>query len=151
MTGAADLLAAETLLLTVLTIVYGLWYGDIAAAARLSDPNQDADLADYVKERALLRLALRQRVIPLSVVAAVLSAVFAPVFAGVTADMARDLTQRGAPALRDYDPIRAALWVGWLLMAVLGTYLVVLGIGLARKARLYRVPARPAQPRGTSK
>jgi hypothetical protein len=118
----ADLLAPETLLLTVVTLLYALWYPDVTAAHRVDPPADGTNLRDTEPTRARQKLSLALvRVIPLMLAALALAMVFAP-----TALDAFPQRWNLAPfiAAKDrYDPVTTSLVVAWVfsvLLAILG-------------------------------
>src|SRR5437588_13125447 len=75
---AADLLGAETLLLTVLALLFTLWYPQVDRARSISDPTATTRLEDEGATRARLRAPLLSRAIPPPAGLTALTPLFAP-------------------------------------------------------------------------
>ena len=111
-------------MLTVLTVVFGLWYKDISDALSLADPKASEPLDDKVAERETLRIASWSRLGPLTLGSLVITVTFLPVAYRLTRDAIQGIAAHGISFASQYDAVQAALWVAWVFMFVLVCYLV---------------------------
>ncbi len=115
-----DILTAASLLLTVVGILYGLWYPEIMAT--LAQP-----IPKHVQDRQIPRdkvtAVLTSRAIPLSVAAALVALVFLPESASITAAAVLRLRELGPAAyLGAYDTVRTAFCAVELLAVGIGIH-----------------------------
>jgi hypothetical protein len=120
----ADLLAAASLLLTVITILYSLWYPEISGALKLPiDEHPRNNEEAYRKCRALLIW----KTIPLSIVALVLFLINGR---DALCIVGHALAQLGATAVAPYSAVRTAFVVVVLVLAFLGGHTITAAIML---------------------
>src|SRR5207244_5933951 len=106
MTATGDLLAAASLILTVLTVLYSVWYPGALEALDLNLPEHYEDALPMLSD---IRAVLRRQIIPLVMAATLATAIFLPKAIGVLRGTVDDLSDRGLHAFSDYDPIKATL------------------------------------------
>src|SRR2546423_14179819 len=96
-----DLLAAETLLLAVVPVVYAVWYPKIEEALGTPRPRQMEQLQDEpaLQKRSRLRGAIFARTVPLLVASAILTLTFLPVAWSLAWAAGRDIVVRGLSSL----------------------------------------------------
>jgi hypothetical protein len=121
----ADLLTAASLMATMITILYSLWYPAISEALIVKRRLQ---LADREPQIAVVKAALRGRAAPLFLISLLPLAVFFPPILDVIAQSAAVLAAGHA----GYDPVRAAL-VGVYLLT-----LILAGFAAEQTRRLWR-------------
>jgi hypothetical protein len=102
----SDLLSAASLLLTVVGVIYGIWYGEISKAiddaAKLPPRTHSADRAAPL---AKLREVLRSKAIPLSFASLCVALVFLPPSAVLIFQFACLCFHLGPSVLLKYDAI----------------------------------------------
>jgi len=136
-TNVSDLLASESLLFTVLGVVFSVWYPEISQALDIDVPKQHLEDAGPQRER--VARALKQKALPLAVADVLVVAVFIPDALRVTVDATHYLARLGLKALAAYDAVGAALVVVTLLNIALAAYFVSLTAKLVAIGRRLRV------------
>lgn len=121
MVRASEMLSSASLLLTTITVLFGLWRQDIDAAAEIAVP---AHLEDAGHERRTVREAVRYRVWPLLAANSVVLAAFLPVLVAELARSVGNLSNTGWDAFADYDPPTVALGGVVALLLILETTLI---------------------------
>jgi hypothetical protein len=125
----SDLLSAASLLLTLIALLYGMWYSEIAAATNITVQPQPADrLLDY--QRA--QVVFWTKAIPLTVAALLLSAVFLPTAVQLVGRAVQHWWKVGVLAIRDYDPVATSL----ILVTVGAIFFSVHLFSLSRQLRV---------------
>jgi hypothetical protein len=141
MTQATDLdsvLAAESLLLTLIAFVYGLLYPQLAAAAGIKlGERQVADL-DVAEDRKKIELA-RWRAWLFAGVATVVGAVFAPVSVHATWHFLARLPN-GFDAFRHYNTVATTLVLVTLGCFFLAIHASAMAVGLTATLRKLTAP-----------
>ena len=131
----ADLLAAASLLLTVITILYSIWYPEISEALKLPiDEHPLNNKEAHGKCRALLI----SKVIPLAVVATALFLINFPDTWHIVSD---GLAQLHSPARAGYNAVRTAFVVVEVVLA----FLAVHTIWAAKMLRQHVIKLNPAR------
>jgi hypothetical protein len=128
MVRASEMLSSASLLLTAITVLFGLWRQDIDAAVEITVP---AHLEDAGRERRTVREAVRYRVWPLLAATSVVLAAFMPVLVGELVRSVDNLFNAGWDAFADYDPPTVALGGVVVLLLILQATLI-------RRLRLLR-------------
>jgi hypothetical protein len=101
-----DLLSAASLLLTLIALLYGMWYSEIVAATNLTVQPQPSDrLLDYQRANGVFWT----KAIPLTAAALLLSAVFLPTAVQLISRAIKHSREVGLSAIRDYDPVAMSL------------------------------------------
>lgn len=139
MVRASEALISASLLLTTVTVLFGLWRDDIEAAERVSVP---AHLQDAAKERRIVGDAIRYRVWPLLISTWVVMAAFLPVAISEAVKSAQNTADKGWSAWRDYDPAAVAMAGVVSLLAILGLTLASRLLALRKKRDQLRLPGR---------
>jgi hypothetical protein len=103
-TQASDLLAAGSLILTVLAVLYSIWYPNVQAKLSLVLPVQAEDAQPKLKE---IRAVLTEQMIPLFIASLLTTIIFLPKAIGVLWGTVDDLSGHGFSAFSNYDPIQA--------------------------------------------
>ena len=137
---SGDLLSAASLLVTVLSLLYSTWYGEINDARKSRIPLQPDDRAPVID---VVHTTLWSRAVPLIVAAALLTAALAPTTLEVLQDTLH--VWLTTPSHSQYDPVQAC-FVGVFVVTVV---LTVLTASAARSLRrllreLRKPPQRPA-------
>jgi hypothetical protein len=122
MVRASEMLSSASLLLTTITVLFGLWRDDIDAAVGISVP---AHLEDAGRERRTVRDAVRYRVWPLLVATSVVLAAFLPVLVAELVRSVDNLSNSGWDASADYDPPSVALGGVVVLLLILEGTLIL--------------------------
>lgn len=131
----SDLLAAASLLLTVVTILYSLWYPEITAAiGRKADIHAANRTSAYKESRAVLIW----KTIPLSVVATLLCAINIPDAFDI---ICYSLAQLHTEAHARYDAVKTIFVVVTILLLFLAIHTIVAAIKLGLNVRKLN-PAR---------
>jgi hypothetical protein len=104
-TELPSVLAAESLLLTLITFVYGLLYPELSHAAALQ--LRGRQVADVGSDRTRVRNA-RRRATALAAVAFVVGAVFTPPSTEALSNFLRQVDER-LHAFDDYNPVATTL------------------------------------------
>ncbi|MEY2487738.1 MAG: hypothetical protein QOH39_3386 [Verrucomicrobiota bacterium] len=113
-----DLLAAASLLLTVITILYSIWYPEVSEALKLPiDEHPLNNKEAHGKCRALLMA----KVIPLAIVATALCFINFPDTWEIVIDATAQLRR---PVHADYSAVRTAFVVVELVLAFLAVHTI---------------------------
>lgn len=112
----ADLLAAASLMLALLAMLYGVWYDTIAKAIAVKD-KMPSFYEDAGRQRDQVTEALRRRARPLAWATAGLVLILLPNVVGILASSAKGAWHEKLGAASRYDAVSAAL-VFVVVMAV---------------------------------
>ena len=133
-----DVLAAASLLLAILAVLFSLWYADIGAALRVEIP---AHLEDAGPQRRQVGEAIKTRAAPLAAAALILLLVFIPEAIHLAAHWIRHTYDHGLwHGVRSYDSVELSIVVVVVFLAALTVYTVWLMIELIDLKRRLRVP-----------
>ena len=127
MASQGDVLAAAALLLTLLGVLYALWYGEIQAALQMK--------AQPVRTKADFEAGvsvLWTRAIPLVVATGLDFVVFAPAALTPAHQWAVATVQRPAQIFASYDPVPVAIGLASLFTLALGIETLTAGWRLWR-------------------
>jgi hypothetical protein len=121
MSQTSDLLAAGSLILTVLAVLYSIWYPNMQAKLGLTLPDHKEDATPMLTE---INEVLHHQTVPLLLASLVTTLIFLPKAVGVVSGAAEDLSDHGLHAVSDYDPIQATflfvvVFTGFLAWQVL--------------------------------
>ena len=112
---SSDLLAAASLLITLVSTLYAVWYGELSGA-------MNAPIAPFRADRnatiGAVRSTLVTRAVPLCVASVGLGVVLFPPVASTIGDAANALSH-GVGRVPSYDPVRACFVVVYLVIAFL--------------------------------
>jgi hypothetical protein len=101
-----DLLSAASLLLTIVGVIYGIWYGEITSAidntSKLPSKEHPADRAAPLRR---LRGVLCSKAIPLALASQCVSIVYLPPSLGLVVQFIHGWIRNGPAILLQYDPI----------------------------------------------
>ncbi len=136
MTNASDLLASESLLFTVLGVIFSVWYPEISKALETVVPEH---LEDADAQRLTVKDAFLLKTLPLAAADIVVALLFLPDTVSIVVEAIQDLAASGIHAVADYDAVRAALLAVTLLAAILAAYLVYLALALNTLRRKLRM------------
>jgi hypothetical protein len=129
----SDLLSSASLLLTIITVLYGLWSPEIK---RSLDQPTPAFKAQCMKPLADIRLAIRWRALPLVLAALSVAAVFAKDALSLCARSWQSYRARGAGlTLERYDAVGTAFVLIVILSIALTAHLTGDLVQLFRKRR----------------
>jgi hypothetical protein len=128
----ADLLAASSLLLTILTILYSLWYPEIDEAIRrkVSAHPEDRE-GDY----AHCRMVYRTKALPLTLFAIVISVINLPDSFGI---LYFAVSQIWSSSPASYDAAKASFVAVFFIMVFLASHTAVITSKLAERVRLQK-------------
>jgi hypothetical protein len=125
----SDLLSAATLLLTALTIIYGLWYPKMLESLDVAVPPHKEDRR---KPRLDVSRTLSSRAVPLVVISGALTTVFVPDSVRLVRASFVNFSENGFSSLHDYDSIEASFLAVVFLLAFLTAHLFAVAIRLCR-------------------
>ena len=128
----SDLLSAASLLLTLMGIVYGIWYAEIVAAQNADVPLQYAD-RDTV--RGQVKAALFTKALPLAIATTVLAAIFLPNAGTIALSWLGSFLAVTAQAFAHYNAVIATFCFVEILSIALAVQTVALAISLCGKLR----------------
>lgn len=126
----SDILSAASLLLTVLAILFGLWYEEIKSALNLPI---ERDPRDRGKTNTKIRSTLIARAIPLTIAACLLTLVFAPDTIRIIVSSVGNFSAKGLDAFSDYSAVATSFVLVILITLVLAIYLLDWTIKLIRR------------------
>lgn len=132
----SDLLAAASLLLTVLAVLYGLWYPEMAATLAIRPA---LHLEDSVADRRAVKRVLTQRALPLAMGSLAVTVVFTPDAARILWDSVTQIRSVGWSFAR-YDAVRAAFLLVTMLTGGLCIHTGAVTVSLVALSRRLRVP-----------
>ena len=102
-----DILSAASLLLTIVTVLYALWYQELMSALQIEVPIHKED-----RSAPLLRInsMIYSRAIPLFVSSVLVSVVFIPDVVGILREAFRAWDQAGS-YIQYYDSVKTAICI----------------------------------------
>ena len=116
----SDILSSFSLLLTIVTVLYGTWYQEIKTAIDhwedIPDPSLKKQYQEYLKGK---RNTLRTKLLPLMIAGVVLAVLLIPVAWRIIADALSAFQQYGCEAVRLYDTVQATVLVVFVFAAIL--------------------------------
>jgi len=125
-----DLLAAASLLLTVVSVLYGLWYEEISKAIENARKLPPASLVeDRVAPLKKMRATLYSRAIPLAIASICVALVFLPPSVTIMFHFAHRFCQLGLSIFMKYDAIVAS----FVLVELFALFLAYLSLARAWK------------------
>lgn len=125
-----DLLSAASLLLAVVGIFFGLWYGEITESLALSiSPH----IEDRPPERRRVKVALYGKALPIALTSVPSTLIFLPDGIFIVSDAIAFVLSSPCKALASYDAVRTTFCFIVLLLAGLGAYATILVIRLRHK------------------
>jgi hypothetical protein len=131
-----DVLAAASLLLAILAVLFSLWYSDIGAALRVEIPTHREDAGP---QRRQVAEAIRTRAAPLACAALVLFIVFLPEAIRLIIRWFRNAADNGLwHAIKSYDPVELSIVAVVVLLGFLAAYTVSLTVQLFTLRRKLR-------------
>jgi hypothetical protein len=132
MSEAGDLLAAGSLILAVLAVLYSIWYPDAQSALNTDLPSHYEDALPQLEQ---IRRVLKQEIVPLVVTSFVTTLIFLPKAIGVVIGTGDDLADNFTKAVSDYDPVQATLVFVVAVTAFLCVQMTCLSLQLRTKLR----------------
>jgi hypothetical protein len=127
-----DLLSAASLLLTLVGLVYGIWYAEIMTAIGMPIPLPVGDRADV---RDAVRATLYHKALPLAVLSLILTAIFVPDAVAIVALAIKAFRAQGCGAFGQYDAAEAAFCLVVVLIGMLALSLISLVWRLSGRLR----------------
>lgn len=120
MPEASEVLNSASLLLTVVTVLFALWYPEMKDASMVTVP---LHLEDAAHQRETVWEALAARVLPLLLGTALIALTFLPIVVAELAKSWHNVRREGLAAMTDYDPatialtgvVALALFLAWVL------------------------------------
>lgn len=137
MTSTSDLLASESLLFTLIGVVFSIWYPELS---RATDTRVPEHLTDADAERKFVGDALLLKALPLLSADILVVLVFLPDTMKIVVAALRELARSGLGAFRDYDAVQAALVLVTILAAALAAYTVYIAQRLHALRRALAMP-----------
>jgi hypothetical protein len=131
----ADLLSAASLLLTVVAILYGLWFPEIAAALDYEVAKQKVDNKGSHKKAKMILLT---KALPLAIIAIALLLVNLPDALSIAADSVKRAEAVGWQARHEFSAVRTSFVVVTFILGVLGIHTLVSAVQLKRHVRRLR-------------
>jgi len=128
----SDLLAAASLLLTALGVVYGTWYPEIVSAIGEVIPEHRANRGQV---RIKVNSVFLGKALPLAITAVILTILFLPDAVAIAASGFSELSKFGTETVRQYNAVEAAFLVVDVLTGALACYLLCLAFKLREKLR----------------
>ena len=107
------MLSASSVVLAVLAVLYSLWSADIRRALSTKEGTED-----MARQRRELRIVAVTKAVPLSIYSVLTTLIFLPPVIGVLQDCFSAIASLGS-ARYQYDPLRAALALTWMGIALL--------------------------------
>lgn len=126
----ADLLAAASLLLAALAVLYSVWYSSIEDARTLKLPTKRDDA---VKPVTQIQGVLHGRAYPLAIASCLATIIFVPEAITILVSTVNSFADHGLGAFGYYNPIEAALFVVTLGLAFLTIDSARLSMSLRKK------------------
>jgi len=131
----SDLLSSASLLLTLIALLYGLWYQEIVQAIDTDVPPQPKDFkAPYKRVRGVYWAKAN----PLLIATIVLTVVFAPESVKILVTSINEARNSGAAAIWEYDAVSTSLLLVNLGSAFFAVHLISLVWKLRQKIRKLR-------------
>ena len=116
----SDLLAASSLLATVIAILFSLWYPELTSAlALVAAPKKE----DNVAKRQHVHAVLLSKAIPLMIFAVLVALVFIPDCIKILLEAGSQFLRYGTAAIHNYDSVRTAFLLVVFASAYLAIYL----------------------------
>lgn len=109
----SDLLSSASVLLTMIALLYGMWYQEIVKAI---ETVVQARPQDRAPDRERVKSVFMTKALPLAVAAALLTVVFVPVTIKILVVSVNHVCEHGWKAVRDYDAVSTSL-----VLVTLGT------------------------------
>ena len=128
----SDLLSSASLLLTLIALLYGLWYQQIVEAIEIAVESQPADRKPAHK---YARSVQWTKAIPLAIATLVLTAVFAPESLAIVIASLKSIAGIGWFAFRHYNAVSTSMVLVNLGSALFSAHLLSLVIKLRMKIR----------------
>jgi hypothetical protein len=130
---SGDLLSAASLLATIISLLYSIWYGEIKEAQGAEIALQKADRGPAIQR---VRATLLYRAVPLLGSAVLLVLILLP----STIDIIRNTWEAcfGPGTRQTYDPVEACFVAVYLVIIMLTVVTVFAVYGLAAKLRKLR-------------
>lgn len=118
----SDLLSAASLLLAVISVLFGLWYPEIVKALEIEEPKHKPDR--LAPKRQVLKI-LRYRSIPLTLAFFSLILVFSPDTIKIILQSVEQYQKNGLKALSNYSSVSTAFVLVILLAYTLTGYTLI--------------------------
>jgi hypothetical protein len=131
----SDLLAAASLLLTVVAIIYGLWQPEIAAALKYPVSSQKVDNKRLHKKAKSILLT---KAFPLAVIATTLLLINFPDAATITLEALKRANVKRWSALHEFSAVRTSFVMVTCVLGVLAVHTAVSAIHLKLHVRRLR-------------
>jgi hypothetical protein len=125
----ADLLSAASLLLAVVSVVYGLWYPDLVTTLATSVPKHAEDRKQPHRKVSSI---LFRRSLPLAVAAILVGSIFLPDAIILIVQALHQYHQHGLKALGSYDAVATAFCLVELFSIALAWHATRLCVKLNR-------------------
>jgi hypothetical protein len=128
----ADLLSAASLLLAIVSVLYGLWYSEIVSAADVQVPRH---AEDCVRPLGAVRGVLWGKALPVALAACVVAAVFLPDTLRIAVASAKLYAGNGFPDNLTYDAVSTSFCVVEAFAIALAVHTVRLVTEVSHKAK----------------
>ena len=117
----SDLLSAASLLLAIITVIYGLWYDAIVKALEIVPKDYKEDNAKHYQR---VRLVRRSKAAPLMWISSLLTLVFLPDVLRISWLSGINYLRKGAAALCDYSAVTTSFVIVTCLLGVLAVHFI---------------------------
>ena len=124
----SDILSSATLLLTIIGLLYTVWYPTMTEALATKVPQYPED---RIRPLPRVRDALKTKALPLAAASILLTLVFMPVAWSIAVRSMREFFAFGLAAGQHYDPVQAAFFLVVLASAVFAFHTIALSCKLA--------------------
>jgi hypothetical protein len=133
-----DVLAAASLLLAILAVLYSLWYAEIARTLEIKAPKH---LDDAAADRRRTSEVLRTRALPLALAALILMLTFLPEALHIAVHFVRRAHSDSLwQTIKQYDPVSLSLVIVVVGIGALAAYTGWLAVRLWRLKRTLTPP-----------
>lgn len=123
----SDLLSASSLLMAIATILFSLWYSEIAKALEIAPKKYREDNKD---SRRTVTSVLFSKAIPVSLMTLAVALIFLPEALQIAKESYWAYARDGFAAFENYNAVRTAYCLVTVLSALLAGYMGVLVVQL---------------------
>jgi hypothetical protein len=120
----SDLLSAASLLMTVIAILYSLWYPELTRTLEIKPAKYKEDNVGPMKQVQNIWLA---KALPLSIMALIVTLVFMPDAIRICFESYNEWSSKGNTAI-SYDAVRTAYVVVFIFSLILASYVIMISL-----------------------
>lgn len=118
-----DLLSAASLLVTIITVIYGLWYPEIQGAKEKLLPNEKQEVARRRMQKEIQSI-INTRALPLAITSCAIVTIFTPDAIRIIWETFNEFWYVGIKAIQGYNAVDSAFVMVVILGWLLSTYLL---------------------------